>query len=871
MPSSLIRCLATPSPVQHNTMAPSNQPDSLSTYRSKRSAERTPEPAGAVAPSDAAARIFVVQKHAARQLHYDLRLEWEGVLWSWAVPKGPSRDPADKRAAVHVEDHPVEYADFEGVIPEGNYGAGASIVWDRGVWIPLEDPDTGLEKGKLLFELRGYKLRGTWTLVKIKKSERDWLLIKERDAHVVVPGDAFPQDSVLSGLTVEELGAGKDAGEEIRTELDRLGAPRLALRVADIEPMLAETSSQPFTDPAWLFELKYDGYRFLAGREEGGVQLRTRNGRDATAVFPEVVRALRALPFDRFVVDGEIVVHDDAGLPSFQRLQKRARLSRAIDIRNAAVELPATLYVFDLLAFDGLDVRPLALVERKRLLRMLLPATGPLRFSDHIEGEGEALYVQVEQLGLEGIIAKKAASPYRGGRSPDWQKVRASPEHDFVVVGFTTPRGTRKGFGALHLAGFEDGRLVYCGTVGSGFTAKQIRETHAELIARRRDDPPCTHAPTGTGHTWVEPERVATVRYTEWTEEGLLRQPVFLGFRDDKPLNECGKPLSRPAARSVEDEAAGVEEGIATFASPVESKPAKRIVFTNLDKPFWPEDGYTKGDLIDYYRAIAPWLLPYLKDRPVVLTRYPDGIHGKSFYQKDAPGFAPDWLRRERMWSEQSQRELSYFVCDDEDSLLYIANSASIPLHVWASRIGSLGQPDWCILDLDPKGAPFEHVVDAALAVRALCDEIGLPVFAKTSGSSGMHALIPLARQFTHEQARVLGELIARVIVEELPEIATIARAVHQREGKVYVDYLQNGHGKLLVSPYSARPVTGASVSMPLQWDEVAYGLDVRAHTIVNAAERMNARGDPLRGVLTLKPDLLPALEALARRFQKGA
>jgi bifunctional non-homologous end joining protein LigD len=835
------------------------QSDRLKAYREKRSADRTPEPAGAVA--DRPGRLFVVHKHAATRLHFDLRLEMEGVLESWAVPKGPSRNPKDKRLAVKVEDHPLEYGDFEGVIPEGNYGAGAVILWDRGVWVPIGDIEEGLEKGKLLFELRGYKLRGTWTLVKIKKGEKEWLLIKERDAQVAEEGDDFPQDSVLSGLTVEELGAGVDPADQLRADLAETGAKRRPVRAPEAKPMLAETRERPFSKPGWVFEIKYDGYRMIASLDEGAARLTTRNGGDATAAFPEIVRALEALPFDGLVLDGEVVVHDDAGLPNFQRLQKRARLTRAIDIWHASVELAATLYLFDALGAEGYDLRSLPLLERKVVLRRLLPTVGPLRYSDHVEEHGEPFFEEIRKLELEGLIAKKADSPYRGGRSSHWVKVRAERTGDFVVVGFTAPKGSRGGFGALHLAAHDDKELIYAGRAGSGFDAKQLKETRGALDAIRRDSPPCAKAPEGREHSWVEPELVCEVRYREWTEDGLLRHPVFLRFRDDKPPRECDLPESGKREAGSED--------FPDAPLPVSRSPLPEVRLTNLDKVFWPEEGYTKGDLIEYYRAIAPWILPYLTDRPVVMTRFPDGIDGKSFFQKDAPGFAPEWIRRERVWNEDTQRELNYFVADDEASLLYIINLGSIPLHLWASRSGALERPDWCILDLDPKEAPFGHVVRIARVLHRLCEEIELPNFVKTSGKSGLHVLIPLGRQVTHEQSRTLGELLARVAVAELPDMATIARLPAQREGKVYVDYLQNGHGKLLVAPFCVRPYAGALVSMPLRWREVNAKLDTRKHTIRTAAARMKRLGDdPLKPVLELKPDLGAVLGGLQERLR---
>jgi bifunctional non-homologous end joining protein LigD len=662
-------------------------------------------------------------------------------------------------------------------------------------------------------------------------------------------------------MTVEELRAAKDRAAPLKKELEKLGAPERAVRVAGTELMLAETREKPFSKAGWLFELKLDGYRLRAAREDGEAKLVSRKGHDMTAAFPEIARAVAALPYDGLILDGEIVVLDDAGRPSFNRLQNRARLSRLPEIKRAAVETPATFYVFDLLAFEGYDVRPLPLIKRKAILAKLLPRAGALRFSDHFETKGEALYEQVVQLGLEGIMAKKADSPYRGGRSANWLKIRADRTDDFVVVGYSRPKGSRGGFGALHLGAYVDGKLTYVGRAGSGFDAQQLKDVSAELEASVRPTTPCEAGPIpeGADHVWVEPRLVVEVRYKEVTPEGLLRQPVFVRFRDDKEPKECA---IRDAGSEMRD--AEVPEPVPHPASRI---PHPEVVFSNLDKVFWPDEGYTKGDLIEYYRAISPWLLPYLKDRPVVLTRFPDGIKGKSFFQKDAPGFIPEWLRTERMWSEDTQRDIDYFVCDNLESLLYLANMGTIPLHVWGSRAASLEHPDWCILDLDPKDAPFTHVVTVAKAVRKLCDAIELPAFIKTSGSTGLHVLLPLARQCTYEQCRQMGGLLARVIATELPDIATVTRQVGKRGGRVYLDYVQNGHGRLLVAPFSVRPLAGAPVSMPLEWREVTPKLDIRAFTIANAPARMKKlKEDPLLPVLEVKPDLVAALERLAAR-----
>src|SRR5213594_1173027 len=561
-------------------------PNPLSTYRAKRSLDRTPEPGARPAtagPPPSAGGLFVVHMHAARRLHWDLRLEMDGVLRSWAVPKGPSPNRADKRLAVLVEDHPLEYGDFEGIIPEGNYGAGAVIVWDRGRWVPLEDPHEGLKKGKLLFELRGYKLHGKWTLVKLKKGEKEWLLIKEKDGYAAPDGGggggALPPESVLSGLTVEELKAGKDRTAPVVKELARLKAPRRAVAVEEAEPMLAETREQPFSKPGWLFELKLGGYRVRAAREGGEARLVTRNGHDIVPAFPEIARALAALPYEGFILDGELVVPDEAGRPSFQRLQNRAKVSRVPDVRRGAVETPAVLYLFDLLAFEGYDVRPLPLEQRKALLEQIVPGVGPIKYLSHFERDGEALYEQVVKMGLEGIVAKKADSTYRAGRSPNWLKIRADRADDFVVVGFTRPKGSRSGFGALDLGAYENGKLVYTGRAGSGFTAAELKDVRAVLERSVRATPAFSGpVPKDPGHTWVEPALLAEVRFKEWTDEGLLRQPVFVRFRDDKPVTEVAILGAGGGERDLELPAEST-----TPRAPL----PKEVKFSNLDKVFW--------------------------------------------------------------------------------------------------------------------------------------------------------------------------------------------------------------------------------------------------------------------------------------------
>ena len=819
--------------------------DALDAYRGKRRASGTPEPMGrgaaAPAPRGGAAPLgegglFVVQQHHARHLHFDFRLEMDGALRSWAVPKGPSAVPSVKRFAALVEDHPLEYADFEGAIPEGNYGAGYVIVWDRGIYRALEDMDLGFRRGKLLFELSGYKLRGRFTLVRMKKAN-EWLLIKERDAFAR-DADAFAQDSVLSGLTVEDAGDGSAKRRTLAARLRKRKLPAFTERW--VPPMLA-SSGEPFDREGWVFELKYDGYRLQVERRDESVVLRSRNGLDLTAQLPEIVQAARLLPAESFTLDGEIVVHDAAGRPDFEALAARIRLAD----RNAVIEgrrhRPTTLYTFDCIELLGLDLRGEPLTFRKALLEALLPTSGVLRYSAHIERAGRSAFDAARKLGLEGVIGKRAEGRYVSGRSNDWIKVRADKTDDFVVVGWIPMRGTKTDVGALALGQYEGERLVYRGRVGTGFDATM----RAELARRFAKLEAASPLAEDRSVNWVEPSFVAEVSYREITNAGHLRHPVFGRLRDDKRPEQCRShvlALEPPAPVATEHE----------------------VVITHPEKIFFPEKGLTKLDLVDYYEGIAPWMQKYLTDRPIVLTRFPDGIHGKSFYQRDAPAFVPEWIRREVLWSEGSERKIHYFVLDDVASLKYIANMGAIPIHTWHARVAHLEQPDWCVLDLDPKSAPFSAVIETAHTIYELTKEIDLPAYLKTSGSSGLHVLIPLARRLTHDQSRTFAELLARVVIARIPDVATINRSVPSRKKRVYIDYLQNGHGKLLVTTFSARAVPSASVSMPLKWSELTSRLDNANFHIQNARKRMQRLGeDPLADVLTTSPDLLAALERL--------
>ena len=848
------------------------RPPPLEAYRKKRDPDRTPEPFGGRLP--AGGRLFVVQKHAARRLHYDLRLEMDGVLKSWAVPKGPSGHAEEKRLAVHVEDHPIEYGDFEGVIPAGNYGAGSVIVWDYGWYRSTKptDPLEQLARGKLEVEIFGYKMRGRWTLARMSGKDRDWLLLKKADGAALPPDgveliERYPQ-SVVSGLTVEEMADRPARLAAVRARLEALGAPRGEVAARAQLFTLATLAERPFSDPAWLYEIKYDGVRVLADRRGDRVTLYGRSGQDTTSRYPEVVRALRALPIDRFVIDGEIVALDDAGRPSFQRLQPRMALTDPRDIELAARRQPAVGVFFDCLGLDDRDLRRRPLVERKECLRLLVPPLGPVRYGDHVAGEGRAFFEAASAQRLEGIVAKKARSVYSGGRTRDWIKIKCQKRQEFVVGGYTDPQGARGHFGALHL-GLYDGpagarRLVYVSKVGTGFDQAGLAAIWARLRPLDRATPPfeAGAVPTGRGHHWVEPRLVCEVRFTDWTEDGGLRHPTFLGLRDDRKPEDCRRETAEP----VDSGPTGGPEAEPAPAPVAAPDPGPRLKPTNLGKVFWPAEGYTKADLIEYYERIAPWMLPYLRDRPLVLTRFPDGIAGKSFYQKDAPEFAPAWVRTERIYSRDTERDIAYLVVDDVEMLRYVANSAAIPIHCWASRVPSLERPDWLVLDLDPKGAPFTDVVRVALALRRILDDLALPSYVKTSGATGLHILLPLGARYTYEQARTFARLLAVLGVEAEPEISTVARPLRDRGGKVYIDFGQNGHGQTIVAPFSLRPLAGAPASCPLEWREVTARLDPARFNLKTIAARFEKIADPLAPILGEGIDMAAAIERIQAR-----
>jgi bifunctional non-homologous end joining protein LigD len=843
----------------------------LEAYRKKRDPERTPEPFGGRRPGGG--RMFVVQKHAARRLHYDLRLEMDGVLKSWAVPKGPSVHAEEKRLAVHVEDHPIEYADFEGVIAPGNYGAGSVIVWDRG-WYRSAKPEDLLEqlrRGKLEVELFGYKLRGRWTLARMSGQEKEWLLLKKADGAAAGEElvDRYPQ-SILSGLTVEEMADVPGRLASIRQHLESLDAPRREVAARSQPFMLATLDERAPSDKGWLFEIKFDGVRVLAARRAEQVELYGRSGQLITGRYPDLVRALVALPVEHFVIDGEIVALDESGRPSFQRLQPRMAWTDPREIEAAAARVPVEGVFFDCLALDGHDLRRLPLTRRKDCLRLLVPPLGPVHYVDHVLEHGPSFLEAANEQRLEGIVAKKAASLYTGGRSRDWIKIKCQRRQEFVIGGYTDPQGSRGHFGALHIGVYDGARLVYVSKVGTGFDQAGLKILWEKLQPLARATPPFDTGaiPKGKSHHWVEPKLVCEVRFSDWTNDGGIRHPTFIGLRSDKRPEDCRREATLPAPH---DDALAMQADPPVPSPPTTREPvAKDVKLTNLKKTFWPADGYTKGDLVAYYERVAPLLLPYLRDRPLVLTRYPDGITGKSFFQKDAPEFAPAWVRTERVYSKDAEREIDYFVVDDVESLRYVANSGTIPLHLWASRLGSLERPDWLVLDLDPKGAPFTDVVKVARALHRILDDLELPSYPKTSGATGLHILIPLGARYTYGEVRTFARLLAVLGVEAKPEISTIARPLRSRGGKVYIDFGQNGHGQTIVGPFSLRPLPGAPASCPLTWSEVTARLDPARFTMVTVPKRFDRIADPLAPVLTGAIDMAAAIARIEQRLGEG-
>jgi len=822
---------------------------SLEEYRRKRVFSKTPEPEPKLAEHKE--NRFFIQRHSARRLHYDLRLEMDGVLKSWALPQGPTLDPEIKRLAVHVEDHPLDYGNFEGTIPAGNYGAGKVTLWDRGTyeWLGDKSPDQQFQTGDLKLRFHGQKIAGEFALVRTNRSKgKDWLLIKKKD-FAVRPGWDPESDtrSVLQGPA----------------NLAQVEGAVEAPTPTKIEPMLAVLGSQLPQGSDWLYEVKWDGYRALCFIEKGKVRMVSRRGNSMDANFPEIAAALKeTIKAETAIVDGEIVAFDENGVPSFQLLQNHMGFRRSAALKG---EKPQALnfFAFDLLYVDGYDLRQAALVDRRQLLSSIILPSETVKYSEHFVGRGKELLDAVQQQGLEGIIAKQAQSKYEPKRSSSWVKIKVTCQQDFVICGYIL--GERELFGSLVLGYYQDGRLIYAGNVGSGFTQQSLKLVYEAIKPLITKKLVLSDVPREVGAvTWVKPELVCVVKFNSWTADGRLRAPVFQGLRaDGNPgdvIKESGQDPTPEAASTSAPAATLLPRDATELSLTIEGR---RLKFTNLKKIFYPSDGYAKRDVINFYAAVAPLLLPHLQARPLSLRRYPNGIESEGFFQKQAAESFPAWLHTESIQTDKDSRT-DFVVCNDKASLLYLANLGCIDQNPWMSRVGSLENPDFILIDLDPYHCAFDRIVEAAQAVKAKLDLIDLQGYPKTTGGDGMHIYIPVETRYTYAQTRSFAEILARWVTAERPDLFTTPRTVSAREkGKVYFDWMQNAEGKTISAPYVLRAYPGAPVATPLKWEEVRAGLKPIQFHIGNVLRRFERVGDLFAGVLKKPQEIEPALERL--------
>lgn len=821
---------------------------SLKLYKEKRRFDKTPEPEGE-AVNRKGPLEFVIHKHHATRLHYDFRLEAGGVLVSWAVPKGPSFDPAIKRLAMMVEDHPYSYRTFEGVIPKGNYGAGNVIIWDNGTYESIENSGNseqeiikGIAKGGLKLRMFGKKLRGSWALVKLKNAEENaWLLIKEKDEFVSEEDITQKDKSIISGLGVEELDRLKTKSEI--TELNKLSPKENPPNF--ISPMLCSLIKSPFDRKNWLFEIKWDGYRAIADKRQNAVNLYSRKNNSFNDHYPQIVKSLESLEFDG-VLDGEIVVVDDNGKPDFQNLQNYRKTHKG----------NLVYFVFDILYLSGRNLMSLPLIKRKELLAGLIPQNLSLvRISSHIKDKGVSFFEAAKKQDLEGIIAKKADSMYQSGlRGNNWVKIKTHLRQEAIICGFTKPAGGRKYFGALILGVHKDGELKYIGHTGSGFDDLSLKQIYTKLVMLTTDKSPFTQIPkTNTPVTWVKPHLICEVSFAEWTDDGYMRQAIFEGLREDKDIKEISVEESvdalQPILKSQKNE---------------EKEKVEGVTVSNPNKIFWPDEGYTKGDLIRYYKQVSSIILPYLKDRPESLRRYPNGVTDEGFFQKDIDFVLPDFAESIKIYSETEGGDINYLLCQNIKTLIYMVNLGCIDINPWNSRSESLGKPDYVIFDLDPLDIGFENVIDAALETKKLLESIEIEGFPKTSGATGIHVYVPLSAKYTHAQARQFAEIIVNIVASKNPDFTSVQRSPSKRAGKVYLDFLQNREGQTLAAPYCIRPMPNATVSTPLRWEEVDSRLRPENFTIRNVLQRIEKVGDLWKPVLGKGIDLKKALTKLS-------
>jgi bifunctional non-homologous end joining protein LigD len=875
----------------------------LERYKQKRDFVHTPEPEGNVTKS-LTGRLYVIQKHAASRLHYDLRLELNGVLKSWAIPKGPSLDPAEKRLAVHVEDHPIQYGSFEGIIPQDEYGGGTVMLWDRGEWEPLGDPDEAYQKGDLKFRLFGEKLKGTWVLARMKgrsaEDGKNWLLIKKRDEASVTKEQKDPlQDkdrSVLTGRNMGEIASGtddawyedesvplkdvpaedtglksktknKDARIHGKIKIDASALPgaRPAPMPEFFHPELAALVSKPPDGENWIHEIKYDGYRilcFLAPPAGRSPRLISRNGKDWTERFSEIALAANKFGVDNAILDGEIVVVDPSGRTDFQALQ---------NVLQGVQSGRLVYYVFDIPYCQGFDITRSPLLERKKLLRSLLETDfsgdSQILYTDHIQGQGDDVFTHACRFALEGMVSKLADSPYEQKRSRRWVKVKCIHRQEFVIGGFTDPGGSRAAFGALLLGFYDPERnFVYSGRVGTGFKDKTLKSLFTRLDPLRIDKPGFVNPPTVSeagGAHWVRPELVCEVEFTSWTEDGVLRHPSFKGIRDDKDASDVVRDDAGPqiteygkTAYDRLDTESGPARAPATNLKRRSTKPATVIHLSNPDRLLYPEIGISKRALAEYYADIAQWILPHLKKRPLTLVRCPEGWEKECFYQKHLGDKVPDALRSIPI--EEKNGNEYYSVLDNAAGLTALVQIGVLEIHVWGSREDKLEKPDMMVFDLDPDPAvPWTGMIDAALCMRDELSALGLKSFLKTTGGKGLHVVVPLTPLVEWDLVKDFSRAVAENVVRQFPAdyIATMSK--QKRRSKIFIDYLRNGRGATSVSAYSTRARRGAPISTPLAWDELSPDIRPDTFNIQNIRQRLSSRkSDPWEGYFSVRQSI---------------
>ena len=828
----------------------------LDDYKRKRNFDKTPEPEGEL--GEEGQRRFVIQRHQATRLHYDLRLEMEGVLKSWAIPKGPSQNTEDKRLAIQTEDHPVKYLTFHGTIPKGNYGAGVMNIWDEGTYNVLESKGTSnpvaqIHKGDLKIEFFGKKIKGTFALVHTQRGEEknQWLLIKKKDE--------FSTDLEYDAEIFVEEG-NKSPRVKKSLNLDEY-----------VKPMLATAAKKIFKDPEWVFELKWDGYRVMANIEDGEVNIYSRNGISYNSKFASIKNALEHIPHN-CILDGEVIVVNKEGKNDFQKLQK-------YDPKTTKGQLQ--YQVFDLLHLNGMDTIDLPLVERKSLLPEILEGLENIIYCDHIEGMGPTLYKRAVEAGMEGVVAKKADSTYAPGyRSENWLKIKDVNTEEAIICGYTDSKTGGNLFGSLILGMYKEGILTYVGNCGSGFSTAEQKMLLKKFEKLKAEERPFKKAPALKGRKpyWLKPELICEVKFTEWTNSGVMRHPVYKGLRKDKnpqeivpQKNKKTKPNTSPLepVPNLIREAGGNTENSPTQTKTSSSSSTSlevdgiAVPVSNLEKVYWPDAGYTKYDLIDYYLNISDYILPYLVDRPQNMNRHPNGIDKPSFYQKDNE-VLPSWVETFKIYSESSKKEIDYLLCQNEATLLYMANLGCIEINPWNSVIQDLDHPTYTVIDIDPSDKNnFSQVKEVALATKEVLDLAKIKAYPKTSGSTGIHIYIPLNGKYSYEEARDFTKLLCYYIKERLPKLTTMERALNKRNGRIYLDFLQNRRGQTLAAPYCVRPKKGASVSAPLQWNEINSKLEILDFTIKNMPERVEKVGDLFLPVLQTGIDMESAMENL--------